>query len=87
MAIVKVSYTKQKAGAKAAIRYIAHRPGKDGTKIRRALFGNDGVMGKQLAYRMIDAADNGTYFYRLVISPDPAKEDTHKDIHLWDVTE
>jgi hypothetical protein len=23
----------------------------------------------------------------LAISPDPAQEDTHKDIHLWDITE
>jgi hypothetical protein len=27
MAIVKASYTRAKAGAKAAVRYIAHRPG------------------------------------------------------------
>src|SRR5918911_2528737 len=87
MAIVKVSYTKEKAGAKAAVRYIAHRPGKDGAKISRTLFGNDGVLGRQLAYRMIDAANEGTYFYRLAISPDPAKEDTHQDIHLWEITE
>jgi hypothetical protein len=87
MAIVKATYTKQKAHAKAAVRYIAHRPGKDGAKISRTLFGNDGVLGRQLAYRMIDAAEAGTYFYRLVISPDPAQEDTHKDIHLWELTD
>ena len=87
MTIVKATYTKQKAGAKAAVRYIAHRPGKAGTKITRTLFGNDGVMGRQQAYRMIDAAGKGTYFYRLAISPDPATEDTHKDVHLWEITE
>src|SRR5919199_294829 len=87
MAIVKGSYTKEKAGAKAAVRYIAHRPGKDGAKITRTLFGNDGVMTRSQAYRMIDAAQPGTYFYRLAISPDPATEDTNKDIHLWDITD
>ena len=87
MAIVKVTYTKHKAAAKQTVRYIAHRPGKDAAKITRTLFGNDGVMGKQLAYRMIDAAAQDTYFYRIVISPDPVQEDTHNDIHLWELTD
>jgi hypothetical protein len=87
MAIVKATYTKEKAGAKAAIRYIAHRPGKDGAKITRTLFGSDGVMSRQQAYRMLDAAKETTFFYRLAISPDPVKEDTHNDIHLWELTE
>ncbi len=87
MAIVKTNYTKSHAGAKAAIRYIQHRPGKDGRTITRTLFGNDGVMGRQQAYRMIDEAEKGTVFFRIVISPDPTLEDTHKDLHLWEITE
>ncbi len=87
MAIVKATYTKSRAAAKAAIRYIQHRPGKDGSKVRRALIGHDGVLGRQQAYRMIDEAEKGTYFYRIAISPDPANEDTHKDLHLWEITE
>ena len=87
MTIVKATYTKEKTGAKAAIRYIAHRPGKDGAKITRTLFGNDGVMGRRQAYRLIDAAAQHTFFYRIAISPDPAKEDTHKDVHLWELTD
>ncbi len=87
MAIVKVTYTKVKAAAKKTVRYIAHRPGKDNAKTARALFGNDGVMGRQLAYRMIDAAAADTFFYRIVISPDPRREDTHNDIHLWELTD
>ncbi|MDQ5853956.1 MAG: hypothetical protein M3380_18205 [Chloroflexota bacterium] len=51
------------------------------------LFGNDGVMGRQLAYRMIDAAAHDTFFYRIVISPDPRREDTQHDIHLWELTD
>jgi hypothetical protein len=87
MAIVKAKYTKSRAIAKAAIRYIQHRPGKDGAKITRTLFGHDGVMGRKHAYRMIDEADNGSFFYRIVISPDPAKEHTNNDLHLWEITE
>ena len=32
--------------AKATIRYIEHRPGKEGAKITRTLFGRDGDNGK-----------------------------------------
>ncbi len=46
MAIVKATYTKSRQGAKASLRYIAHRPGKDGKRATRTLFGTDGVMGK-----------------------------------------
>ncbi len=87
MAIVKATYTKSREGAKASLRYIAHRPGKDGKRATRTLFGSDGVMGKWQAYRMIDEAKKGTVFFRMVISPDPQQEDTHQDLHLWDITE
>ncbi len=87
MAIVKASYTKSRDGAKAAIRYLQHRPGKEGAKTSRALFGSDGFLGKRQAYRMIDEAAKGTYFYRIAISPDPATEDTQNDLHLWELTE
>ena len=33
MAIVKATYTKSSGGAKASIRYIEHRPGKDNEKV------------------------------------------------------
>src|SRR2546423_12278499 len=87
MAIVKATYTKSRRGAKASIRYIEHRPGKDGEKITRTLFGSDGGMGRWQAYRMIDEADKGSYFYRFAISPDPKGEDTSKDLFLREVTE
>ncbi len=87
MAIVKATYTKSSAGAKASIRYIEHRPGKDGAKTTRVLFGTDGHMGRWQAYSMVDEAAQGSYFYRFAISPDPHKEDTAKDLHLRDVTE
>src|SRR6266700_5709409 len=87
MAIVKASYTKRGKGAKAAIRYIQHRAGKDGERRTRPLFGSNGAIGRQDAYRMIDEAEKGSSFFRFVISPDPRQEDTEKDLHLRDVTE
>ena len=87
MAIVKASFTKSSGGAKASIRYIEHRPGKDHTKITRTLWGWDGKMERKEAYAMIDEARRGSYFFRFVISPDPVKEDTHKDMYLRDLTE
>jgi hypothetical protein len=68
MAIVKATYTKSRGGAKAAIRYIQHRPGKDGQKATRELYGADGGMERSQAYQMIDTAEKGTVFFRIVIS-------------------
>src|SRR5947207_1303838 len=87
MAIVKATYTKSSGGAKASIRYIEHRPGKDGEKVTRTLFGSDGGMGRWQAYRMIDEAEKGSLYFRFVISPDPKQEDTGKDLFLREVTE
>jgi hypothetical protein len=64
MAIVKANYVKrdkkQKQRAKATIRYMEHRPGKEGRKTQRALFGSDGVMDRHEAYTLIDDADKGS---------------------------
>ena len=86
MAIIKANYTKKRASAKASIRYIEHRPGKEGERITRALFSSDGLMGRYAAYDMIDKATEGSSFFRFVMSPDPAKEDTQKDLALRDIT-
>lgn len=87
VAIVKASYTRTAASGKANIRYIQNRRGKDGAKITRTLWGSDGKMERAEAYQMIDEARKGSYFYRLVLNPDPKKEDTKRDIYLWKVTE
>jgi hypothetical protein len=91
MAIVKNNYIKpdgrEKAKAKATIRYIENRRGKDNEKITRTLFGWDGAMGRHEAYRMIDEAEKGSIFFRFIISPDSQTEDTRRDLHLRDVTE
>lgn len=90
MAIVKANYVKrdkqQKARAKAHIRYIAHRPGRDGAKTQRQLFGSDGAMARTEAYEMIDAAGKDTVFFRFVLSPDPQSEDPERDVNLRDMT-
>jgi hypothetical protein len=87
MAIVKATYTRSRAGAKTSIRYIEHRPGRDGDRITRSLFGIDGVMTRDQAYRLIDGAPKGSIFYRFVVSPDPRTEDMRRDLHLREVTE
>ena len=87
MAIVKASYTKSSAGAKASIRYIEHRPGKDGEKVTRTLFGSDGALGRWQAYQLIDEAEQGSFFYRFALSPDPKGEDTQADLFLREMTQ
>src|SRR5512135_2736288 len=91
MAVIKTNYVKrnqhERANAKAAIRYIEHRPGKDGARQSRLLFGRDGVMGRNEAYRLIDQAQAGSVFYRIVLSPDPNTEDAKRDLPLRAITE
>jgi len=87
MAIVKATYTRQGRAAKASVRYIEHRPGKDGANVRRTLFQADGKVERRDVYDMIDAAAKGSYFFRLVISPDPQREDSDKNLALREITE
>src|SRR6266566_1822834 len=87
MAIVKASYTRNSRTAKAATRYIENRPGKDGARIVRTLFKADGKVERGEVYSMIDQADKNSYFFRLVISPDPKREDSDKNLVLRALTE
>lgn len=87
MAILKASYTRSRGKIKASIRYIENRPGKDGQKLTRTLFGLDGRLKRGEADDIIDKARKGTKFYRFVISPDPRKEDKRKDLNLREITE
>jgi hypothetical protein len=79
MAIVKATYTRDSGAAKANIRYIQHRKGRDGHKANRELFGAAGALERLQAYQLIDDAERGTVFFRLGISP-PQREDIHKDL-------
>ena len=87
MAIVKVTYTRKPGAAKASIRYIENRPGKDGARCQRTLFTADAKVTREEAYDMIDQADTSSYFFRLVISPDPKREDSDKNLALRELTE
>ena len=87
MAIVKASYTRKGGTAKASVRYIENRPGKDGARVVRTLFKADGKVGRADVYEMINQAAKGSYFFRLVISPDPQREDSDKNLSLRELTE
>ena len=87
MAIVKASYTKSVGGAKAFIRYIAHRPAREQERTSRQLWTKDGPVEKREAYQLIDQAAAGSFFFRFAISPDPRHEDGPRDLYLRSVTE
>jgi len=87
MAIVKANYTQKGRTAKASVRYIENRPGQDGARVVRTLFNADGKVGRADVYTMIDQADNNSYFFRLVISPDPKREDSDNNLVLRALTE
>jgi hypothetical protein len=86
MAIVKAKYIRGKGRIKAHLRYITHRRGQDAGRITRSLFGRDGALSKQHIYEMIDAARRGAVFHKFVINFHPTREDTRKDLNLWDLT-
>jgi hypothetical protein len=88
MAVVRItSFTKNRGAATASIRYITHRPGRDGRVTSRPLYTIDGEVSKLDAYHMIDEAKKGSVFFRIVISPDAKQEDTRQDLYLWQITE
>src|SRR5258708_28968665 len=87
MAIIKANYTLKGGSAKASVRYIENRPGRDGAKLWRTLFNADGKVERREVYTMIDQADKHSYFFRLVISPDPKREDSDKNLALREITE
>jgi hypothetical protein len=87
MAIVKANLTRRGTNAKASVRYIENRPGKAGTRLVRTLFNADGKVERGEAYTMIDQAAQGSYFFRLVISPDPKSEDSYRHLSLRELTE
>jgi hypothetical protein len=86
MAIVKAKYVRGKSRIKAHVRYITHRRGMEGERMSRPLFGRDGALSKQQIYEMIDAAKGGAVFHKFVINFHPQREDTRKDLNLWELT-
>jgi hypothetical protein len=86
MAIVKATYIRGKSRIKAHLRYIIHRRGLEGERMSRPLFGPDGALSKLHIYEMIDAARPGAVFHKFVLNVHPVKEDTYKDLNLWELT-
>jgi hypothetical protein len=90
MAVVTASFVKRgkvgNAKAKDTVRYIQHRKGKESERVWRPLFTQDSPMSRQEAYQFIDEAPKGTKFFTIIISPDPAQEDTHKDLDMRQIT-
>ena len=86
MAIVKAKYVRGKDRIKAHLRYITHRKGLDVGRITRPLFGRDGPLSKLKIYEMIDAVRRGAVFHKFVFNFHPVKEDTRKDLNLWELT-
>lgn len=91
MAVVKANYVKkvkaEKRRAKATVRYIQHRPGKDNQKTIRTLFGRHGVMERIDAYQMIDNAKKSESIFRFVINMDPENEDKPRDLDMRQIAE
>ncbi|MBV9481641.1 MAG: hypothetical protein JO249_12940 [Acidobacteria bacterium] len=88
MAIFRItSRTKRVALAKKTIRYIVHRRDRTQEPITRTLYDKFGQTDKQDAYETMDQAVWKTTFFRTVLSPDPRREDTHRDLDLRLLTE
>ena len=91
MAVVIANYVKRGKGerglAKANIRYIQERPGRDKERLTRVLFGQAGIIGRYDAYQFIDdEAKKGSFFYRFKLSPDPSREDARRDLDMHELT-
>jgi hypothetical protein len=89
--IIKANYCTRDGDApkraKATIRYIQHRRDREDERVTRDLFGFGGTLDKQTAYQMIDAApEQRRYYYRMIISPDPRREDSYRDLDLQSLT-
>ena len=88
MAVFRItSRTKRVALAKKSIRYIVHRRSQEQEPVTRTLYDQFGETDKYHAYDVMDQAGRRTMFFRTVISPDPATEDTKRDLDLRLLTE
>src|SRR5512132_431310 len=86
MAVVTIKYIRDKDQIKSNLRYFTHRSGREREKITRAIFTNVGDTDKQESYRQVRDAGRGTVFFKFMISPDPKREDSSKDLDLPYIT-
>jgi hypothetical protein len=83
MAVFRItSRTRRTDLAKRSLRYIVHRRRQEQNPITRTLYDPFGETTKSQAYEAMDQAGKQVTFFRTVISPDPATEDTHRDLDL-----
>jgi hypothetical protein len=75
-----------KTSAKATLGYNETRLGKDGAEIERQLFGKSGPLTKEQAERLFESASRNTYFWRMILSPDPNGENAEKNLDLWELS-
>jgi hypothetical protein len=91
VSVIRINFVKkgehERRMAKANIKYIENRLGKDGEKVQRTLFTASGTVTRLQVYEIIDQAEEGSTFFRIKICPDPGKEDTYKDLLLRQITE
>src|SRR5687768_16324853 len=86
MAVVVLNFIPKgktaKAEAKETLGYNGTRPGKEEEEIDRKLFGHGGEYASEQALQMIDEAPANTYFFRMIVSPDPNTENKDKNLDL-----
>ena len=75
-----------KTSAKVTLGYNETRLGKDGAEIERQLFGKNGPLTKEQAEQLLDTASRNTYFWRMILSPDPNGENIEKNLDLWELS-
>jgi len=88
MTIVKATYTRTLADAKRYVRYIGSRAAGRPGRVARELWNERGRVGRAEAYQTLDQhpQGRGTSYFRFAVSPDPAAEDTHRDLDVRALT-
>jgi hypothetical protein len=90
MGVVKLNFIPRGKTAKAqaleTLGYNGTRPGKDAEEIDRKLFGHGGEYTSDQALQMIDEAPANTYFFRMIVSPDPNSENKDRNLDLRLIT-
>ena len=90
MAVVVLNFIPRGKTAKAealeTLGYNGTRPGKEEEEIDRKLFGHGGEYTSDQALQMIDEAPGNTYFFRMIVSPDPNSENKDRNLDLRLIT-
>jgi hypothetical protein len=85
--IVRASYTRSPEAAKSQLFAITTKPDQHGQAHNHQPFDGVAAVSTQDVYGLIEHAQPKSYFYHLMLSPDPGTEDVRRDLHLRAVTE